>query len=75
MTREETIKAITKLSLIYDLEEKKIDGVVDIWSNVFKDTEYWKVDRGIDNYIAQDTRDYPKFPIPGNIRAFLPCGW
>ena len=75
MTRKETAEVIAKLMKIYELDESRIDGVVDIWSKVFEDTEYWRVDRAVDRYIAQDIREYPRFPNPGVINALLPTGW
>ncbi len=71
MTNEEVRKIIEILANYYraDIEINELE--IGIWQLTFKDCTYSEVFKGVMAFIANDIRDYPKIPKPGQIKPYI----
>ncbi|MGL4546587.1 replicative helicase loader/inhibitor, partial [Eubacterium aggregans] len=67
MNKAETKKVLAYLSEVYDSKGKTPEHTAAIWGELFQKTPYITVAQAAKHFVINDTRDYPKFPVPGQI--------
>ena len=75
MSREETAKIIAVLTASYPSVYKNMPGsdlenIVNVWTAIFAEHPYYKVNEGLKRYMQTETSGFP--PSPGQIMAKMP---
>ena len=69
MTKNETAKILAILNAYYPEVGADPGIMVNAWYKLLKEYDYVVVEQAAMNFAAVDHRDYPKFPVPGQIKA------
>ncbi len=68
MTKNETAKLLAVLEAYYMSADMDPEIMVNAWHKIFARDKYEIVEQAAINFAASDSRQYPKFPVPGQIK-------
>nr|DAK64811.1 MAG TPA: replisome organizer [Caudoviricetes sp.] len=68
MTKDETAKILAILNAYYPEVAADPQIMINAWHKIFADYNYAVVEQAAMNFAAADSREYPKFPVPGQIK-------
>lgn len=69
MTKNETAKILAILNAYYPEVGADPEVMVNAWHKILGQHDYVVVEQAVMNFAATDSREYPKFPVPGQIKA------